>query len=271
MKNNLLFKTDPRKQGKPIVAARRELLQRREDFSTNHYVLVLILQGEGRYTDHCSGQSWPVKAGTIIQRFAGRSHSLVMKQKDSMQFFLRVPVEAFYLCNLQQNIEDTPPVFTPKVVDVKNIFQEFIDVNVNNNYMQTMQNAVEFILAIHQQNQSLIYRNDELMIRAARLLSNDLREQLSLEVLAAELGLGYKSFRRRFTSVFDCSPGQYRIVEKMNYAQSQLAFTSESVLRLSQKLGYSSTFSFSRQFKKVTTCSPSAYRRQHQVKECENN
>jgi len=78
--------------------------------------------------------------------------------------------------------------------------------------------------------------------------------------LAAQVGCTGDHFIRLFRSRVGCTPIEYVVRARTDAAKRLLRFSSHSVKRIADLLGYSDQYFFSRQFKKRTGTSPSAYR-----------
>ena len=76
-----------------IVLFRKE----RHGFVCDHYVMVLLVKGQGAYIEEDTGIEHKLEQGNIYQRFPGKPHAQVLDTDDNMQFFLRVPTELFTL------------------------------------------------------------------------------------------------------------------------------------------------------------------------------
>ena len=93
----------------------------------------------------------------------------------------------------------------------------------------------------------------------ARTILSDPRDIRSLEEIAAECGIGYHTFRRRFAELFGESPGRFRIRCRIDAACTYL-LAGEQIGVIAEKLGYSDVYSFTHQFKQEKGVPPSVYR-----------
>ena len=261
----LIFEKDPLDQGRPIVVDRKLLVKLKKEYTTNHYVMVMVVKGEGTYKDLTTGQEYPVKPGTLMQRFIGRSHSVVMKTEDNEQYYLRIPMEAYLACKLMQNIDASPCVFQLDLDEYISVLDSFVEENKGKTYQELLLAIIPLVLKLHSGHRSYIEIDEgsEVIRRASRILTNDLKTDLDLEWLADLSEMGYKTFRRRFKKEFGCSPGAFRLKYKMETAEHYLKHSEITVQEISLKLGYSSAFAFSRQFKKEYDLSPHNFRLNH--------
>lgn len=98
------------------------------------------------------------------------------------------------------------------------------------------------------------------LAEAARRLEQDFAGRLDLDALAAAVGLGRETFRKRFRAAYRVSPGQYRIARRLELAKALLAQDSLRVKQIAAALGYADAYAFSAQFRSHTGRSPRAHR-----------
>jgi AraC-like DNA-binding protein len=79
--------------------------------------------------------------------------------------------------------------------------------------------------------------------------------------LAGEVGLSSSQFVRRFYKLFDMSPRDFLLQQRIEKAQSFLMESQMTVGEIAEALGYRDVGYFSRQFKQKTDCSPLAFRK----------
>lgn len=84
---------------------------------------------------------------------------------------------------------------------------------------------------------------------------------VQIEKLAEEAGYSTDHFIRIFKKFKAVTPGEYLIQSRIKTAIELLKFSSHSITRISQLLGYSDIYAFSKQFRQKMNESPSAYRR----------
>ncbi len=85
-------------------------------------------------------------------------------------------------------------------------------------------------------------------------------QQINLERLASELGIGYSWFRRMFKHHTGLAPNQYVIQLKLNKAKELLVNTSLPLKQISSMLGFESQFYFSKFFRNKTGVPPTKWR-----------
>lgn len=96
--------------------------------------------------------------------------------------------------------------------------------------------------------------------RAIRLMTVDLRREMSLDELARSLNLSASRLRHLFKDETGLSPVQYLKAQRMERAKELLETTFLSVKEVMLQVGVKDKSHFIRGFKKVYGLSPSQYR-----------
>lgn len=100
----------------------------------------------------------------------------------------------------------------------------------------------------------------EEMRRTAEYIRENLDKELSVELLAARVGLNPHYFIRVFQHFFHETPMHFVLRQREEEARRLLECSSLSVKEIGLSLGFSNQNYFSAFFKKRSGCSPSAYR-----------
>lgn len=87
-----------------------------------------------------------------------------------------------------------------------------------------------------------------------------LNEKLSLETIAATIGMSQYHFCRVFKKTMGLTPWQYVIKKRIELAKQLLKTPQLSIVEISYQLGYSTPAQFTNFFRKHTGVSPSSYR-----------
>jgi AraC-like DNA-binding protein len=101
---------------------------------------------------------------------------------------------------------------------------------------------------------------DDVVQRAHTLIALRCQEPLDLPALAAELGVGYSSFRHNFMARVGISPRQHYLNTRIQKAQDLLANTAKSIKEITEVLGFESAAYLSKQFKSRVGVSPHEWR-----------
>lgn len=82
----------------------------------------------------------------------------------------------------------------------------------------------------------------------------------SLKVIASQVHLAPTYFHRQFTALFDITPFNYMMNQRLNKARHLLAGTSLSIKEIAEAVGYDNPLYFSRVFAAQMGIAPSSYR-----------
>lgn len=92
-------------------------------------------------------------------------------------------------------------------------------------------------------------------------LGDDQTRTLDLRTVAAEAGLTYDTFRRRFAAQVGQSPSAFRTARRLQTAATLLRLTDMTQREIARSLGFADEFHLSRRFRAQFGVSPRAYRR----------
>jgi AraC-like DNA-binding protein len=98
-----------------------------------------------------------------------------------------------------------------------------------------------------------------LVARACAALASDLRRAVDLPRLARRLGVGYDTLRRAFRSELGTTPGQWRLLRKIERAK-QLIADGASLDAAAAASGFCDRFFLARQFRQVVGVPPGRWR-----------
>lgn len=90
-------------------------------------------------------------------------------------------------------------------------------------------------------------------------------ENFSIEYLASLCGLSVSHFRRLFLSVMGDSPLKHRNIIRIRQAANLLRITEDSVISISEQVGFHSVSSFNRHFTEIMCMTPRQWRQQMSV------
>jgi transcriptional regulator GlxA family with amidase domain len=91
-------------------------------------------------------------------------------------------------------------------------------------------------------------------------ISSHLRQDLSVEILAARDNLCVRHFSRRFRKVFGLPPAEFVQNVRLDEARQRLSSRNNSVRMIADSVGFTSADSFRRAFERRFGISPTAYR-----------
>ncbi|MDF3127751.1 AraC family transcriptional regulator [Kiritimatiellaeota bacterium B1221] len=104
---------------------------------------------------------------------------------------------------------------------------------------------------------------DRLIRKQAEAMRADPERTRSGQELAAEVGLSFSQFARRFQRLYEMSPHDFLIEQRINKARAQLRESQMTVGEIAESLGYKDVGYFSRQFKQKAGVSPLAFRKRY--------
>ena len=87
------------------------------------------------------------------------------------------------------------------------------------------------------------------------------RDDVVADELAAEAGLSYDTFRRRFTAQVGRPPAAYRTERRLQTAATLLRLTDMTHREIARTLGFADEFHLSRRFRATYGVAPRDYRR----------
>ncbi|MCK5101589.1 MAG: AraC family transcriptional regulator [Cyclobacteriaceae bacterium] len=98
------------------------------------------------------------------------------------------------------------------------------------------------------------------IIRKARIIIMNSPDDVSMDIVADELNMGYSKFRKLFKEYTGLAPGQYQIQLKLKRAINLLHDKNKPIKEIAMESGFKSPYYFSRIFKKKLGCSPLSFR-----------
>lgn len=223
-----------------------------------------IQEGAGFIEEN--GRQVCFRAGDLIQRRPGHRIRVIYDTATEMsQFSMHFPGAAW-----KSLVEEGNPTFISPVLQVGTSsswvsrYEKIIHSIKKNSLGQLYRVQVMMLQLLADLYQSSEKLPDDGLWRSAReRLERDLELPLTMGEVAEFLGMSESHFYRSFKERVGISPMRYRIEQRIERAQQELAHSELSVQELSRSLGYPDPFTFSRQFKLVTGCSPRIYRKKN--------
>lgn len=99
---------------------------------------------------------------------------------------------------------------------------------------------------------------------AVTLMKSNLKEQISLEDLAAACHLSASHFCRLFHQITGCSPIRYLLDIRLQEAATQLKRTNKSITQIAYDVGFEDIGYFSRKFKEKFEMSPTQAKKRYE-------
>jgi AraC family transcriptional regulator of arabinose operon len=259
------------------------------------YCMVLVLDGHGKYEDD-RGFSFDLSAGSIIQRFPDRKHSIRIEPESHWhEVFAGLGLLEFddpprqkertggdfwkadimyphcnrtmdYLSSLFITSSETPVFSLPghylPTREFSN-FRERIESSSTGEIHHLVGDGLGLFSRMTHLGRSGSSQKYDPLSQARDLLENRLDERLPVSRILESIPLSYAHLREQFREKQGVSPGQYRIGKRIERACYYLTVEHMTPGETAVKLGYEDTSSFSKQFKKIMALSPGEYCRRH--------
>jgi len=233
----------------------------------NEYQLVYITAGAGRF-ESASCARTAVKAGMMLLLFPSEWHSYSPDPQTGWTEWW-VGFRGEQIDRLVRNgfLDPAHPVFTIGAsAGIESCYREIIAAveEERAGFQVLISSIVLHILgSVLFKHTNQLYSENPLIAkinRAKTVLRADPECRISLEAVAAELGLGYTWFRRAFREYVGMAPAQYRQAMRLNKARELLVSTSYTVSEIAYRLGFESVSAFSLFFRNRERESPKSYR-----------
>ncbi len=233
-----------------------------------NYALIYLLRGSGTYQDVHSHHI-SVSSGDVILIFPeiGHTYGPTLKQNwNEIHFVFDGPV--FKLWRDKGLLSPEKPVF--HLGHHTKWYDSFQGIIIPKNLhnptepLQALGRFIQLLNTILAKNRYLPAQSEryEWLTRSQQLLSlhND-SGWLTVQQVAAQIGLSYDNFRKLFSTRTGQSPGQFQKHRKIDYACACLYQAELSLKEIASELGFFDEFHFSKAFKKIVGCPPSEYRK----------
>ncbi len=99
------------------------------------------------------------------------------------------------------------------------------------------------------------------ILNASGRLADDLTGSVDLQTIAAESGLTYDTFRRRFSAQVGQTPSAFRMTRRLQAAATLLRLTDMTHREIARTLGFADEFHLSRRFRAHFGIPPRDYRK----------
>ena len=103
--------------------------------------------------------------------------------------------------------------------------------------------------------------SDELIIQAQEWLQQHSDEAININQFAASLGLGLRTFNRRFKQAAGVTASEYLLSSRINTAKDLLRTSNLSIAEVAEQTGFLESSYFCARFKKMVGQTPLSYRK----------
>ena len=172
------------------------------------------------------------------------------------------------------NITRTKPVFSDGEGMVGEKFQKLYLAahKLPNRYcrmVSALYDIFSYLLDVNptKQSDSYVDNADFFAVKAVDFIEHNYTRNISVEDIANALGISKKHLYVIFNNTLKISPKQYLIYYRIDKACMRLQLSAQSVLEISESVGYTNQFYFAKEFKRLTGMTPSEYRKNPQPRD----
>ena len=246
----------------------RSGFQRKYD---SYFAIIYLLDGSGVFTDYMKTKH-QMKPGSLFIRHAGTTSSYNRNHNSAghwLEFAAALPA-SFYnsllatqvirrdLTYLDVGIDQRLIGLAGDYIDTLSLtdmnFERGYALSIFLDFLNTAQKIV-FMRRHSTDLQSVSFLN-----HAKKLLTSDFSAPLDIHKTAAEFGMSYETFRKKFQKQTGIPPNIFRIRQRLNQADALLFHTQLSIKEIAGKLGYAQTSVFTHQYFKFRHQLPSTAR-----------
>lgn len=249
---------------------RKKIYNDRINWRYPNFVVVLVLQGSGKYVDRCN-MVYDLSCGSMFVRIPNIEHSnYVDVQSNYLECYLEIGPQLFQALNSLEQLPLTPPVQTLPREQIQSIAERFWQLGCRLNHVPDSEftscviDSIKLFSDLKKLASSGVAgsKYHDLVDLACGLLSRDFTSSFSLQKFCRRHSVGYENFRKLFRAQTGCSPGQYRIRCRINAAEMLLLDNHLSIKEIAELLGYNNSYEFSAQFKAKSGVAPGRFRKQ---------
>lgn len=237
------------------------------------YQLVYIAEGKGFFqSSHCPRTL--VEEGTLFVLFPGEWHDYTPLSKTGWKEYwvgFHVAELSSFLTNLPITYE-RPLVRLDMKTEIVSLFDELMHISEHelDGFQYICSGIIGHLIGyIAYYSTSKVFTNRitiDIMDKARALMRSYVGKNVSPELIAQELGVGYSWFRQTFKEVVGISPAQYQQQLRLMRAEFLLTNPSASVADVAFELGFANANQFSTFFKHNKHITPLAFRKQFYAK-----
>ena len=233
----------------------------------NDYYVVFISRGKGLFASALSMET-KVMEGTCFLLYPGVQHRYKPDLYSGWEEYW-IGFNGDYMSNLMQKdfFSATEPLIqVGHNKDILLLFRTVLDTVKNSlpGYPQQIAGmAMQILGHLNTISHHQEYSDNpigKLISKARFIIHESFEETLDMEQLAAQLPMGYSSFRKAFKQFTGESPNQYHLNLRLNRAKDLLVSTVLNINEIAVQTGFESVFYFSKLFKKKYGISPKSYR-----------
>ena len=232
------------------------------------FTLVLMVSGQGYFRDE-RGASFDVGAGDVILVFPEIAHAYgPHRGGEWTQIYFVFDGPQFQLWRAQGLLNpDRPVLRLGEPARWQQRLHDIVETEPSHRAgspLRAMGRFLEVLAEMIATDAENMHRSgrDSWLEKSLRLLGErGTNGWPSPQAVAAEVGLSYENFRKRFVQLMGESPGRYQKRRRIEWACAAIYHGDSSFKEIADLLGFCDVFHFSKAFKQVIGFTPSEYRR----------
>lgn len=226
------------------------------------FQLIYLIKGNGIFESTASGKI-KLNAGSILLVYPNIWHRYKPEQNEEWQTYW-VGFSGILADGFIQKLKITTGNPVKLIGYQEKIVQVYFDIFETSQtefsgFQQVLAGEIlKLIGLIHaiQRKSEFKQKNIDRIIHEAKLILMQEDYHVSMEQVAANLNMGYASFRKLFKKYTGISPGQYQMQHRINKATNLLNEGKLSIKEIALELNFETPQYFARIFKKKTGKSP---------------
>lgn len=231
------------------------------------FTLLCVREGQGML--EASGLAYALSAPHGIFTFPGVEYELHNSADRPMHLtWLRFSGYLVEHYLKRADITREKPVFGDEKWEISDRLQGIYEASqkLPNRYCRMMAGLYDIFSCLLDRDESHLYVNivdnaNYFAIRAAEYIERNYAKNISVDEIAAALGISRKQLYSVFNDTVKMPPKQYLIYYRIEKACESLKLSTLSIQEISEAVGYASQFYFAKEFKRLTGVTPSEYRK----------
>ena len=234
-----------------------------------YYTITYILEGRCQYSEP-TGRSFVLTPGDLLFCFPGIPHRIdPMPGEEFSELWISFQGRLFDAWRETELLDPARNTLRLEPVDhwLGRIEALFADVRPDTYGQIILMSALQSLIAeaMSIQPPPSMTPDERWLYDAKALIDNVFRaNELDLPSIAAQMGVSYSTFRRRFTDLAGVSPGKYHAARLMQRVCEWLHTSSAATREAAEWFGFADEAHFYKRFRDVVGVSPRKFRDQIQ-------